>query len=437
MEHIGPSRRISPHRRAATHGGIPASAAERTMTDSTSARVASRRAVAWNPQDRNLPIGYLRAFVTAMVLAHHAVLAYCSFAPPQARFAASPGLWQAYPIVDARRWKGFDPFVGYNDMFFMALMFFLSGLFVWGSLRRKGASVFMHGRLMRLGLPFVAAAAVIAPLTYYPTYLAAGFANPNPAGFFRWWLATGNWLAGPAWFIWVLLAFGCVAAGLFKAFPHWAERTQGRFPSVFRRPSAFFGALAAASIVSYLPMALAAGPSGWTSCGPFAFQTSRLPLYATWFFAGICAGACSGRDSVLAPGGALARTWLGWLGWSASCFGVLTIVTHPAIRSAHSIGWDAIEAVAWAVSCTAASLLALALFLRFANKRVMALDSLADNAYGIYLIHYAFVTWFQYALLRAPLPGAVKGCLATLGALGLSWAAVGALRRFSAIRRIV
>jgi len=407
------------------------------MTDSTSAEVASRRAAASNPQDRNVPIGYLRAFVTAMVVAHHAVLAYCSFAPPLARPADSRGLWQGYPIVDARRWRGFDPLVGYNDMFLMALMFFLSGLFVWGSLRRKGASAFMRGRLVRLGLPFVAAAAVVAPLAYYPTYLAAGFANPNPTGFFRWWLAAGNWPAGPAWFIWVLLAFGCVAAGLFKASPHWAERAQERFPSVFRRPSALFGALAAASIISYLPVALATGLSGWASWGPFTFQTSRLLLYATWFFAGTCAGACSRRDTVLAPGGALARTWLGWLGWSASCFGVLTIVTHPAIRSAHSIGWDAIEAVAWAVSCTAASLLALALFLRFANKRVTALDRLADNAYGIYLIHYAFVTWFQYALLRPPLPGAVKGCLATLGALGLSWAAVGALRRISAIRRII
>jgi len=390
-----------------------------------------------NAQERNLPIGYLRAFVTAMVVAHHAVLAYCSFAPSQARLAASPGLWQAYPIVDARRWKGFDPFVGYNDIFLMALMFFLSGLFVWGSLRRKGAAVFVRDRAVRLGLPFVAAAAVVAPLAYYPTYLAAGFANPSPAGFFRWWLAAGNWPAGPAWFIWVLLAFGCGAAGVFKAFPHWAERAQGRFRAVFQRPAAFFGGLTAASLVAYLPIALAVGPARWTGWGPFAFQTSRLPLYAVWFLAGICAGAGGSRESVLAPRGALAQTWPQWLGWSACCYGALAIVTHPAVRSTPSFGWDAVEASVWAVCCAAAAVLALALFLRFANRRVKALDSLADNAYGIYLVHYAFVTWVQYGLLGASLPGAVKGCLATFVSLGLSWLAVGAIRRCYSYRTAV
>jgi hypothetical protein len=30
----------------------------------------------------NLAIGYLRAFITVLVLAHHAVLAYHPFAPP-------------------------------------------------------------------------------------------------------------------------------------------------------------------------------------------------------------------------------------------------------------------------------------------------------------------------------------------------------------------
>jgi len=31
-------------------------------------------------------------------------------------------------------------------------------------------------------------------------------------------------------------------------------------------------------------------------------------------------------------------------------------------------------------------------------------DSLTANAYGIYLVHYAFVSWLQYALLKTTLP---------------------------------
>ena len=39
----------------------------------------------------------------------------------------------------------------------MTLMFFISGLFVWGSLQQKGAERFLRDRLLRLGVPFVAA----------------------------------------------------------------------------------------------------------------------------------------------------------------------------------------------------------------------------------------------------------------------------------------
>ena len=50
----------------------------------------------------------------------------------------------------------------------------------------------------------------------------------------------------------------------------------------------------------------------------------------------------------------------------------------------------------------------LSLAARFGNARVGVVDSLVRNAYGIYVVHYAFVTWLQYFLLPASLPGVVK-----------------------------
>src|SRR5664279_2602120 len=117
----------------------------------------------------NLAVGYLRAFITLLVLAHHSALAYHPYAPaPPATLLAQPRLWQAFPVVDARHSAMFSFFVGFNDIFFMSLMFFLSGLFVYRSLERKGVGTFLRDRLSRLGLPFIFAAAVIAPLAYYP-----------------------------------------------------------------------------------------------------------------------------------------------------------------------------------------------------------------------------------------------------------------------------
>ena len=185
------------------------------------------------PQSRNatdnVAVGYLRAFITLLVVAHHAVLAYHPFAPPPpASLLAQPRLWGAFPVVDPHRWPAGSLLTSFNDMFFMALMFFLSGLFVWTSLERKGAGGFLRDRARRLGLPFVVAAAVIAPLAYYPAYLQTLQTGASGlSGFWRQWLALGNWPAGPAWFLWVLLAFDAVAAGLFLLAPRWVRKPAG------------------------------------------------------------------------------------------------------------------------------------------------------------------------------------------------------------------
>src|SRR5947208_16781309 len=93
--------------------------------------------------DYNISIGYLRAFITVLVVAHHAALAYATFAPPVAPSLVAPlRWWQAFPIVDSYKWSGADTIVGFNDTFFMSLMFFISGLFVWKRLQRKGIGDF-------------------------------------------------------------------------------------------------------------------------------------------------------------------------------------------------------------------------------------------------------------------------------------------------------
>jgi surface polysaccharide O-acyltransferase-like enzyme len=53
------------------------------------------------------------------------------------------------------------------------------------------------------------------------------------------------------------------------------------------------------------------------------------------------------------------------------------------------------------------------------------LDSLSQNAYGIYLVHYVFVVWLQYALLDASLDAFGKVAIVFVAALALSWATSG------------
>lgn len=372
---------------------------------------------------RNVPLGYLRMFLTLLVVAHHAALAYHSYAPPPPKSLDGQMVWSAFPVVDSQRWPGADLFVGFNDTFFMSLMFLISGVFAWSSLTRKGAGTFVRDRFRRLGIPFLLSAALLAPLAYYPTYLTI----EKPSGsFLTQWLAIGKWPAGPAWFLWVLLAFVCVAAIVHRLAPRFFSalgRVAGRLGD---RPIAFFGALIAVSAIVYLPMAAAFTPIHWASAGPFFVQTSRILHYALYFFIGLGLGAFGVSNGLLARDGKLARRWPLWIVASLVAF-ALAIAMLLTILSSYAKGGpspllSAFGNLSFVLSCAATSFACLAVFTRFVRKSNRIADSLSANAYGIYLLHYVCVTWLQYALLDAPWSGAAKASVVFVGAVVLSWA---------------
>jgi hypothetical protein len=386
----------------------------------------------------NVSVGYLRAFVTVLVLAHHSVLAYHPYAPtPPQLLTAQPRLWEAFPVVDSQHWSGFSLLVGFNDIFFMSLMFLLSGLFVWKSLQRKGGWGFLRDRMVRLGVPFVVAAGLVAPIAYYPAFLQTG-ATSGIVGFWQQWRSLGNWPAGPAWFIWLLLAFDCVAVLLFALMPKWGEVIGRVSSSAARRPFAFFGLLIAASALAYIPMELIFNAFAWTAFGPFTFQTSRLLHYFIYFVVGVGIGAYGIERGLLAADGKLARRWFAWLPAALLTFAmtivvvVIAMTTHSRVRM-----WEILGDSAFAVSCASTSFAFISLFMRFAKTRVKVWDSLTNNAYGMYLIHYPFVSWLQYALLKSQLPAIAKGSLVFLGTLALSWGVIAAIRRIPAVARVI
>ncbi len=400
---------------------------------------AARLSVAATGQDRNLAVGYLRAFITVLVLAHHSVIAYISGLPkPSASFTQPPFIWTAFPIQDPRNGTLFSLLTGFNETFFMSLMFFISGLFVWDSLHRKGAAGFVRDRLLRLGLPFAVAAAVLSPLAYYPAYRVTG-ADPSFVAYWRAWTSLPGWMSGPAWFIWVLLAFGCLAAGLYRFAPRWGEALGGLTASAKDGPMVFFAKLLAVSAVAYIPLVLIFGTTRWLQVGPFAIQASRILQYAVYFTAGIAVGAIGLGNGLLAPDGALEGRWRRWAIASPLVFvpvAGLTIASY-VMKGANQPGWEIINGLAYVTCCAVASFAFIAGFVRFARRRSAIWDSLAANAYGMYLIHYVFVIWIQFALLPSGLPGVSKGVLVFASVLALSWAATAALRRIPVVRRVL
>ncbi|MBV9145114.1 MAG: acyltransferase [Acidobacteria bacterium] len=408
-----------------------------TVTSVSELRAVPRTVRAPNT-DYNVSVGYLRAFITVLVVAHHAALAYATFAPPVApSLTAQPRWWQAFPIVDLHKWSGADALVGFNDTFFMSLMFFISGLFLWKSLQRKQIAGFLRDRALRLGVPFLGAAAIIAPLAYYPTYLQTG--NHGLSGFVHQWLSLGVWPAGPAWFVWLLLAFDFVAAGLYFYRPTWGEAAGCFFARFSGKPVRFFGCLIALSAPVYLPMAMKFSPVSWTQFGPLAFQTSRLFHYFIYFLLGISLGAYGIERGILASGGKLARRWLLWAVAALMVFAATSALVISVLTTgkAASTQWQASIDLVFTITCATTSVAMLAVFVRFAKKSRRTFDSLRDNAYGIYLVHYAFVSWLQYAMLKSQLSGFAKLSIVLSLAIALSWITTAALRRIPAVARVI
>src|SRR5437899_7608027 len=142
-----------------------------------------------------------RTFITLLVVLHHSAVNYTYFGSG-----------------DRMRWLGFDLVVLFNDSFFMACMFLISGLFVYDGLTRRGASNFLQYRAWRLGIPFLVSIFVLMPIAYYPTFLRYHLPGTTDFNFFHFWwrtLTIGPWPSGPAWFLWVLLALDALAAAIW------------------------------------------------------------------------------------------------------------------------------------------------------------------------------------------------------------------------------
>lgn len=387
---------------------------------------------------RFVAIDYLRGFVVLLVVLHHAVLAYYPLAPaPGAPMDQLPFAWAIYPVVDTQRSGIFTLLVAFNDMFFMALMFFISGLFVPRNLERKGVLRFLTGRLLRLGVPFIVAAAVLGPLAYYPSYLQSGASGWD--GFLRILMSLPFWPSGPAWFLWVLFVFGAIAGILYLVWPRWTAALAHIASGADRHPWRFLFGLILVAGAGYIAMSIIFDPYRWLSCGPFSVQASRIVHYAVYFLAGIAIGAFGLTSGLLSPEGKLAKRWWLYLSFAIPAFFavIAVIVTATAAKGNPPALWETVGGAFFALTCGLTSFALLGLFVRLFRHPNRVLDSLARNSYGIYLIHYAFVSWAQWMLLPTQLGGLLKALIVLVTAVALSWATVALLRRIPGVGRVL
>jgi surface polysaccharide O-acyltransferase-like enzyme len=376
--------------------------------NTTAQEKKAARRIAWD---------YLRTFVTILVLWHHSILAYSSIG----RINTENPLATSSPVVDGQRSFVLDLMVVFNDSFMMPLMFFISGLFVWRSLEHKGVRKYLGDRLKRLGIPFILGILIWMPLAWYPAQLQVDEISGVNTGYGEFWLLAIRSTPGPLWFLWLLLVFDGIVALLFRAVPR-PHRRFGRYTTtVFEHSSRFFGSLLVVSTAAWLPMLLVFGPLDWLGFGPFQAQASRIFFYLVYFLAGTAVGAYGLDHGILQADSLLAGRWWAWM--------ALGLVAY--------VGVIFIGQSIYPLTCAALGLGFIAIFLRFAKRHVGVFDSLSDNAYGIYIFHYLFVTWLQYRLLGVDILGVLKASLVFGGAFILSLGTTALLRRIPALARVI
>ena len=393
------------------------------MTSISTAATAEIGAIS-KAKSRNLALDRARTFLTLVVLFHHAVIPYTYFGH-----------------TDPKSWIGFDMVVLATDSFFMAMFFFLSGLFVWPGLGHKAPAIFLRDRLLRLGLPFAIAAFTVIPIAYYAISLRQ---HPETGVSEFWWkmVTVGPWPSGPIWFVWVLLAFDLTASLLYRVSARLVDPINRLSQQGFDRPAIFFLFLLAVSLAVYVPAVLYFGPSRWFEFGPFSVQASRLPLYAAYFFIGAGIGAANFERGLLGAGGRLAKSSWGWIAATLVPYCLLWVMIYIKREilgnpSPQPQWYHAVYGVFFVAFSAAILFAILAYFLKFKQSGSSMLDPMQGDAYGMFLVHYPIALWLQYWLFDYDLPAIVKVAIGFVLTVPLSWALTAALRKIPGATRVL
>ena len=191
-------------------------------------------------------------------------------------------------------------------------------------------------------------------------------------------------------------------------------------------------------------MHLAFGDVSWLELGrfPLPIQTSRILLYTAYFLVGVGVGAINLRAGLLADSGELAKRWPVWLAFAVAFYGAILVLVYAhhnwvADFDSPPLLWKVGYGLAFAMYSAAMAFTVSAVFLRFAKFSWRLLDALQPAAYGIYLLHYIFIIWLQYAVYDYSLSAGVKFAIVFAGTLSMSWVLTVILRKIPVVARMI
>jgi len=194
--------------------------------------------------------------------------------------------------------------------------------------------------------------------------------------------------------------------------------------------------------ILYVPLAYYVGAGTWVGFGPFDFQLSRILLYFGYFFIGIKIGTTDFSNTLFNPESPIVTKWWLWVSLALIVYTILTTIAAPLTdwiqeRATRQFYAWMIYLIVFSASCTLSSIALITTFRRFINTENYWWDSISQNAYMIYLIHYIFVLWSQYFLLTLEVHAFIKFLITFISTLTLSWMTSHFLHKISIIRQYI
>lgn len=386
-------------------------------------------------KNRVLWIDYLRSFIIILVVAHHSALAYTTFG----KFNEEAYILSTHPIIDIHKWIGLDIFVFFNDIFFMSLMFFISGVFVLASLQNKGSRSFIRDRFKRLFVPFMFGVTLLMLLAYYPSYHLAHGQN-NIKDYIIDFFTIEHWPVGPPWFIWVLFLFNLVLALVFPYIKGLLNKLSELLLIFKNKPFTLLLIWFLFTWIIYVPTRLIFGPDTWTGLGPFDFQKSRLLLYFGYFIFGAVIGNIPFEKGLFSDDSSFVKKWPTWIILGVLTYLLLLVIDEPfrrliATKQINVLYVQLIYSIVYVSFCIFSCIASLTAFKALVKSSKFWMDSLVANSFSIYLIHYIFILWSQYFLLSINLPAIIKFGITFCVVLSVSWLVSNLIRKNNLIKK--
>ena len=307
----------------------------------------------------------------------------------------------------------FSALIDVGGLFALGTFMLVAGLLTPPALARKGLGKFVRDRLLRLGLPVVAAVVLVTPVMVWMIVAVTGY-RLTLAAYVRYQL---RWLdPGPMWFAAVLLFFTLCYAG-------WrAVRSAGKPDCA---PLQMRHVLVAAALIAVLSFAVRlAFPIG--SQQPLEVQFWEWPRLAVLFAFGVMAWQ-RGWLAARTPAPIRRACWVASAVAIAALLGALA-ATGFAVGP-YSGGWHwqaALTAGVEGVLSVGASLALVDLFRQVGSWHGRFARSLSRHSYSAYFLQLPVLVSLELGLWRFAWPGDVKLALtAPVGlaiCFGLPWA---------------